>query len=163
MLRSVLPHPTLSAFLLLMWLLLNNTVASGHVVLGAVLALCMPLLTRRFWPETGRSGSWKAIPGYLGTLFLDIVVSNLSVARTTLSRNLDVRPGYVRVPLELRDGFAITILACTVSLTPGTVSVDLSGDQHSLLVHCLDLDDPDALVATIKQRYERPLREIFPC
>jgi len=162
-LRRVLPHPALSVFLLLMWLLLHNTVTSGHVVLGAVLAVAMPLLTRPFWPETDRLRSWKPFPRYVGTMLLDIVISNLAVARTVLSRELDVRPGYVRVPLELQDGFAITILACTVSLTPGTVSVDVSSDQRSLLVHCLDLEDPDEVVSTIKKRYERLLKEMFPC
>jgi len=161
--RNVFPHPALSTFLMLIWLLLNNTLAPGHVVLGIVLAVCMPLLTRQFWPETGGVSSWRSVLAYLAMVIVDIVVANLSVARTTLSPGLDLRPGYLRVPLELSDDFAITILASTVSLTPGTVSVDLSPDQRFLLVHCLDLDDPAVVVADIKQRYERPLREMFSC
>ena len=161
--HRVFPHPALSAFLLIIWLLLNNTLAAGHVVLGVALAVGMPLLTRRFWPESARVGSWKPVPGYILKVLLDIVLANLVVARTTLSPGLDLRPGYVRLPLELTDGFAITVLASTVSLTPGTVSVDVSADQTALLVHCLDLDDPAALVAEIKKRYERPLKEIFAC
>ena len=80
-----------------------------------------------------------------------------------MSPQLQLNPGYIRLPLDLADGFAITVLASTVSLTPGTVSVDLTPDRSALLVHCLDLDDPDALVAEIKQRYEEPLMEIFSC
>lgn len=58
---------------------------------------------------------------------------------------------------------AISLLVCVVSLTPGSVSADLSGDRRILLVHALDVPDADALVAEIKQRYEAPLKEVFPC
>jgi multicomponent K+:H+ antiporter subunit E len=66
------------------------------------------------------------------------------------------------VPLELQQPFAITLLASIISLTPGTVSANLSGDRRSLLVHDLDVEDADeTAVQRIKQRYEKPLMEIF--
>ena len=65
--------------------------------------------------------------------------------------------------LDLRDSFAITVLTSTVSLTPGTVSADVSEDRTRLLVHALHVEDPQALVAEIKQRYEGPIKEIFEC
>jgi multicomponent K+:H+ antiporter subunit E len=75
----------------------------------------------------------------------------------------DLQPGVVEVPLDLRDRFAITVLTSTVSLTPGTVSADVSEDRTRLLVHALHVEDPAALVAEIKQRYEGPIKEIFEC
>jgi len=75
----------------------------------------------------------------------------------------DLQPGFVEVPLDLRDSFAITVLTSTVSLTPGTVSADVSEDRTRLLVHALHVEDPQALVAEIKQRYEGPIKEIFEC
>jgi len=74
-----------------------------------------------------------------------------------------LRPGFVWFPVALTDPFAITVLASTISLTPGTVSVDLSEDARHLLIHSIDLDDAQALVDQIKQRYEGPLQEIFQC
>ena len=56
---------------------------------------------------------------------------------------------------------AITALAGTITLTPGTVSADLSADGRSLLVHCLETADPAATVSQIKERYDRRLKEIF--
>jgi multicomponent K+:H+ antiporter subunit E len=67
----------------------------------------------------------------------------------------------VTVPLELTTAEAITVLAGTITLTPGTVSADLSADGRALLVHCLEAPDPEGVVATIKERYERRLLEIF--
>jgi multicomponent K+:H+ antiporter subunit E len=69
----------------------------------------------------------------------------------------------VQYPLDLREDFSITLLASTVSLTPGTVSADVSADRGTLLIHALDVADEAALIAQIKQRYEAPLKEIFEC
>jgi multicomponent K+:H+ antiporter subunit E len=93
----------------------------------------------------------------------DIVIANLHIARLILGSPAKLRPAFVRMPLALRDEFAIVLLTSTVSLTPGTVSAEVSEDKRSLLIHALDVDDTDALVAQIQQRYEAPLQEIFPC
>jgi multicomponent K+:H+ antiporter subunit E len=74
-----------------------------------------------------------------------------------------LRPCFVVVPLDLRDELAISLLANTICLTPGTVSASLSADRRSLLVHALDCADPAALVTEIKQRFEAPLKEILEC
>jgi len=74
-----------------------------------------------------------------------------------------LRPAFVEVPLDIKDDFAITLLTSTVSLTPGTVSADISADASRMLVHALHVEDEAVLVDQIKQRYERRLKEIFEC
>ena len=101
--------------------------------------------------------------GFVVVVLYDIVVANVSVAIKVLGPLRSIRPGFVELPLELEDDFAIALLASTISLTPGTVSADVSPDRRTLLIHGLDVDDAAALVAEIKQRYERPLKEIFEC
>ena len=92
----------------------------------------------------------------------DILVANIEVAWIVLSvPNAKLKPAWIIIPLELRQPEAITVLAGTITLTPGTVSADLSDQGHSLLVHVLHTDDPDAVAADIKNRYERRLKEIF--
>jgi multicomponent K+:H+ antiporter subunit E len=92
----------------------------------------------------------------------DILVANVVVAWIVLFKpNARMRPTWVSIPLDIRTPEAITLLAGTITLTPGTVSADLSSEGHSLLVHCLDADDADAVRDQIKQRYERRLKEIF--
>jgi multicomponent K+:H+ antiporter subunit E len=102
---------------------------------------------------------------FLLKVLWDILVANLAVALLILGGQRFARPAFVAVPLELRTELAISILANTVSLTPGTVSAWLSPDRRTLLVHGLRVSDPDALAREIKTRYERPLRDIFepPC
>ena len=159
--RKWLPHPIVSAALLVFWLWLNNTLDPGHVVLGSILGWVLPLLTRRFWPEQERvSRAWRLLP-FAGVVLGDIVTANLRVARAVLSPADRLRPGFVRVPLDLRSDVGIAVLANTISLTPGTLSADLTEDRKALLIHYLDESDPQALVADIKRRYERRLQEVF--
>ncbi len=99
---------------------------------------------------------------YILVVLWDIVIANITVARIILfKRDSDREPNWVCVPLDLRTPEAITVLAGTITMTPGTVSCDLSAQGHNLLVHCLDAPDPAAVRDEIKQRYERRLKEIF--
>jgi multicomponent K+:H+ antiporter subunit E len=161
MFRRLFPHPIGSATLAVFWLWLNNTLAPGHVLLGALLGWALPLLTRRFWPEQERvTQTWRLLP-FAGVVLADIVTANLRVARAVLMPADRLRPGFVSVPLDLRSDVGIAVLANTVSLTPGTLSADLTPDRRELVVHYLDERDPQALVADIKQRYERRLLQVF--
>jgi multicomponent K+:H+ antiporter subunit E len=94
------------------------------------------------------------------------VIANLQVAAIILGPLSRLRPAFVRVPLDLRTDFAVTVLASTVTLTPGTVSVEIEDDgngRRRLIVHVLRCLDADDMVRTIKERYERRLREILEC
>lgn len=153
----------LSVLLLLVWLLLVDSFAIGHWLLGAFLGVCIPLLTNRLL--VGRSQEWHPLLllKLLVLVMWDILVANIQVARLTLGPIERLRPAFVEVPIELENDLAISVLVSIVSLTPGSVSSDLSDDRKTLLVHGLDVPDKAALIAEIKQRYEAPLKEIFPC
>lgn len=161
-LRSrLLPAPGLSLVLWVSWLMLNESVSAGHLLLGAALALVVPWFTERYRPDKpALRGALTACRLALVVL-ADIVKSNLIVARQVLGPESRVRPAFVWVPLDIRDPHGIVALAAIITLTPGTLSSDLSEDRRHLLVHALHVEDAEALVADIKQRYESPLREIF--
>ena len=158
-----LPHPALSAFLVLTWLLLNNNVGPGYLVMGILLGLAIPAFTRRFWPEAPRVSHWTALGRYLLMVLWDILLANMAVARLVFEANDQLRPAFIEMPIRLTDEFAITVLTSTISLTPGTVSADVSHDKRWLLIHCLSLEDEQELLDGIQQRYEAPLMEIFRC
>ena len=161
-LRRVLPHPFLSLTLLVVWVALVNEVTPGSAVLGALIGLLLPMATRPFWPDRPRLRRPLKAAAYLGIVLHDIVVANIQVARLILfRRNDELRSAYVTVPLELTSPEAITVLAGTITMTPGTLSAELSADGRALLVHGLDVPDPPGLVAEIKSRYEARLLEIF--
>ena len=164
--RPWLPHPLLSAVLLVAWLWLNNTVHPGHIVLGSLLAVAIPYLTRRFWPEPIVVDRPLRVIQYVAIVSYDIILANLQLAALILGPVSRLRPAFVRVPVDLRTDFAVTMLASTVTLTPGTVSVDVEGnvaDGRRLVVHVLRCVDEQELVQSIKDRYERRLQEIFEC
>jgi multicomponent K+:H+ antiporter subunit E len=158
-----LPHPRLSLFVALVWLALANEISVGAVVMGLTLGLLMPIATGPFWPDPPQLRRPLKVLEYCGVVVWDIILANLQVARLILRVPNDrLRSRYVTVPLALTSPEAITVLAGTITMTPGTVSAELSADGRALLVHGLDVPDPEALVADIKSRYEARLLEIFP-
>jgi multicomponent K+:H+ antiporter subunit E len=162
MIRKLFPHPYLSVLLTIVWLMLANSLSLGGLVLGVILGIAIPILTSPYWPDRPTIRNWPMIIEYALIVLWDIVVANVAVARIILfMRNEDMRPCWVIIPLELTHPEAITTLAGTITMTPGTVSSDLSADRKSLLVHCLHAPDPNSVRDEIKHRYERRLKEIF--
>jgi len=159
--RGWLPAPLLSAVLFTVWLLLNNTLDPAHIVLAAALALVVPRFTERLRPDKPRLQRPATIVRLGFTVLWDIVVSNIEVARRILGPEAAINPRFVWVPLDIRDPNGILALAGIITMTPGTLTADLSEDRRFLLVHAFDVNDEAALIAQIKARYEKPLREIF--
>jgi multicomponent K+:H+ antiporter subunit E len=157
----LLPQPVTSSALLLTWLLLHNSISVGLVVSGVALAVLFPLGTQRFWPEYPRIVRALPLVRLIAVVLHDIVIANLRMVVLILGPKSRLRPRFIIVPVSLREPFPTTLLANIISLTPGTVSVNLSGDRRSLLVHDLDVEDPESAVQRIKNRYEKPLMEIF--
>lgn len=161
-LRRLFPHPLLTVLLTLVWLLLVNRFSLNSLLFGLFLGIVIPFITRPYWPNRPNLRNPRMIAEYILIVLWDIAVANVVVAGLILfRRNADLRPNWVCIPLELRTPEAITVLAGTITLTPGTVSSDLSSGGHNLLVHCLNAPDPDAVRDAIKRRYERRLMEIF--
>lgn len=161
MLKRWLPHPLLSLLLLLVWLLLNNTVAMGHVVLGAGLAVVIPFLTIGFWPEQVRVRRPWVLLKFTVVVLWDIVVANLHVAVLILGSTRKLQPAFMVLELDIRSPLGVSLLANTISLTPGTVSCEVSADRRQLLVHALHVTDVAASIREMKQRYEQPLMEVL--
>lgn len=156
------PHPIMTVMLAIVWVLLQNEVSAGMAVFGLILGVIIPRVTAAWWPDRPSGMRPLKMVAYIILVLWDIVIANVQVAWIVLTRrNKNLRPAWVVIPLDLRSPEAITILAGTITLTPGTVSADLSNTGHCLLVHALDAPDPDAVRDEIKQRYEARLKEIF--
>jgi multicomponent K+:H+ antiporter subunit E len=157
-----LPFPLVFVLLLAMWLLLNQTLAPGHILFGSVLALCLSWILAVLRED----GVVVRHPGVIIRLAVlvaaDIVRSNLAVARIIFSPGLRKSPsGFVEIPLELRNPYGLAVLACIITATPGTLWVDFNSATGLLTIHVLDLVDRQAWIDTIKGRYEWRLQEIF--
>ncbi|MFM9427140.1 multicomponent K+:H+ antiporter subunit E [Variovorax sp. GrIS 2.14] len=157
-----LPSPPLSLALFIVWLLLNQSMDYSTLLLAAILAIAVPLLTRSLRPATVRMQRPGVALMLVGRVMVDLSVSAWTVARMLLTRRTaDIHSAFVKVPLQMRDPNGLAVLAMILCLTPGTAWAELSFDSSVLLIHVFDVDDEAAFIAQVQQRYERPLMEIF--
>jgi multicomponent K+:H+ antiporter subunit E len=160
---AILSAPFTILGVAVLWVLLSSSIAPGTIVLGLAVGVLVAWTSAAYWPDRPRLRHPLKILAYIGIVIWDIVVSSIEVTRLILTRRgSGLRSHFVTVPLDVTSPEAIAVLAGTITMTPGTVSADLSADGTKLLVHCLETDDPDATVAGIKRRYEDRLKEIFP-
>lgn len=162
MTRRLLPHPALSVLLVLVWVAMLNNVSAGGLLVGLAVGWLVPLFTSRYWPNKPKLRWGLPTLAYITVVLWDIVVANFHVAWLILfRRSASLRSAWLVVPLDVRSPEAITALAATISLTPGTVSADVAADGRSLLIHALDVGDAAAEVTRIKTRYETRLMRVF--
>ena len=162
MIARLFPHPGLTALLVLIWVLLSNSLSRGTLVLAVILGLAIPILTARYWLDRPHLRSPLRLVSYIALVVRDVIVANFQVARIVLFMPPDqIRSAWITVPIDLPSPEAVTMLAGTITLTPGTVTADVSADGRALLIHCLHAPDPDATRDDIKTRYESRLKRIF--
>lgn len=159
----LLPQPVITLGIIGLWMILATSPSLGNLLLAAFLGVSVPWLSQGFWPDRPRIA--RPLAGIL--LFVrvvgDIIIANWEVARLVLGPIDRLKPAFIDVPLDIDDPFVATLLASIVSLTPGTVSIDIDRASNLLHIHALNVPDEGDLIATIKRRYEAPLKEVFGC
>ena len=160
--KRLLPFPLLSAGLLALWLLLNQSLSLGQLLLGTLVAVVMPLLMAPLRPASGPISRPLVLARLILRVGGDVVLSALDVGRGVLvNRQRAPRGSFVVVPLALRDAHALAALAMITAVVPGTVWSELAPDRSALLLHVFDVDDEASFIEHFKTRYEKPLLEIF--
>lgn len=160
--RRWLPFPLISICLLAMWLLLNQSISPGQILLGSVLVVIGGWLLRAVQAPKQSIRNPLAIIRLSFVVLHDIIRSNIAVAGIVLSpRRREIKSGFITIPLDIRNPYGLSILACIVTATPGTLWVNFNSASNTLLLHVLDLIDEETWIDTIKGRYERLLLEIF--
>jgi len=162
---ALFPSPLVSVTVFVVWLLLNDTLDPAHLLLAAALAVVVPRLTASIGTGAPRIRRWDVAVRLALIVLWDIVKSNIEVARRILGPEHAIQPLFVWVPLDLKSPHGVLTLAGMITMTPGTISAELSPDRRHLLVHALHVEGgaagAEALVAGIKARYEQPLIRIF--
>ena len=149
------------AILLLLWLFLNDSLSVGQIILGVLLAALFSWAAHPLRPLKSAMKHPLVILQLFVHVVIDIVISNLAVLRQIWlgKEKANVTPGFLCIPLTIRDPHALASLACIITFCPGTVWADYS--DNVLTLHVLDLKDEEAWRKTIHERYEAPLKEIF--
>ena len=152
-------------FLFALWFLLTSTFNSQEFLLGIFICFVIALITCKFYIKLGfPSLSFKKIYlffVYILVLFYEILKANIDVALRVIRPSLPINPGVVVIKTGLKSDIAKTILANSITLTPGTFTLDIQGNK--LLVHWIDVEatDVDSATDIIGERFEKYLRVIF--
>lgn len=153
----------LIATMFTIWLLLNNSMSAGHLLLGAALAVLLGLASMTMRPLQPQLRRLHLGLGLFIVVLIDIMRSNINVGRIILGLvpSHEVRSGFLDIPLELSDPHGLAVLSTIVTSTPGTIWAAHDEENKVLTLHVLDLKDEAGWIRTIKERYERPLIGIF--
>ncbi|WP_058833828.1 Na+/H+ antiporter subunit E [Luteimonas abyssi] len=160
--KRMFPSIPQSITVFLFWLLMAEDYSASNMLMALLLAWLMPQIATRLEREFAQLGKLRILPKLGAMLVWDIIKANVTVALQVLGPESRLKSDFLWVPLDLTNIHAISALAAVITLTPGTVTAQLSSDRRYLLIHCLNVDDPEAMIADIKRRYEAPLREVFP-
>ena len=162
LMRRWLRYPLLWALLFALWLLLNETLSAGHIILGGLVAFGATLGFGALQAPRVTIRATRAALELAALVAADVVRSNIAVGRIVLSRGTSERTSdFVHIPLELRNPAGLAALACIITACPGTAWARYDSRRSVLTMHILDLVDRQAWIDTIKHRYETRLLEIF--
>lgn len=160
--RRILPYPVLSLALLAMWLLLHNSASPATLLSGAILAIAAPWILRSLEAERLMLKKPLALLKLAGIVVFDMVRSNIAVGAVIYGAKRSTRAAsFVAIPLDMRNRYGLSILATIITCTPGTLWVEYDSARSRVLLHVLDVVEPDYWVGLIKGRYERLLMEGF--
>jgi len=161
MMRTVLRWFYLPTILLGLWLLLNDSMSTGNIVLGAALALFFGWESRSLRPLRSQPKRPLVAIKLVCRVAIDILHSNLAVAHNVWISRDDITPGFIKIPLTMKDPHGLAALSCIITYTPGTVWSEYAEREGILTLHVLDLKDEQYWIHKIQDDYERPLKEIF--
>lgn len=141
--------------LAVVWAAITANFSADNLALGFVLGFLVLYFAR---PVIGSTGYVRRLAQAIalgGFVIWELLLSNLRVAYDVIRPRPRLQPGVIAVPLDVRTDAEITLLANLITLTPGSLSLDVSADRRTLYIHAMDIDDPDALRRKIKDGFER--------
>ncbi len=159
--KRILGWLYLPTLLLGLWLLLNDSISPGNIVLGAVLALFFGWASQALRPLRARPRKPLTALKLMWRVSIDIFNSNLEVARIIWVGVAEISPGFIKIPISMKDPHGLAALSCIITYTPGTVWSEYAEEEGLLTLHVLDLKDEAYWINKIQYDYERPLKEIF--
>ncbi|WLD92159.1 Na+/H+ antiporter subunit E [Alkalihalobacillus sp. AL-G] len=144
----------------LIWMFLSETYTFVSFLIGFVIGIFLLLLLNRFIPDTFYFNYVVAIWRLILLFIKELFIANIDVLKMVYKPKLDMQPGIIALPTELRSNWEITLLANLITLTPGTLSVDVSSDNRFIYIHAMDLPDVDEVITQIKETFEKAIKDV---
>ncbi|MGN7375386.1 Na+/H+ antiporter subunit E [Bacillus halotolerans] len=150
----------LNVFLAFCWMFLSNDASAAGFITGFILGMISLFFFRRFLAHPFYL--WKTFS--IIKLFLifirELYLANISVLKTVLSPKLDIKPGIFAFKTELTKDWEITLLSLLITLTPGTLVMDISDDRTILYIHAMDIEDAEKAIFDIRESFEKAIQEV---
>jgi multicomponent Na+:H+ antiporter subunit E len=151
----------INILLALAWAAVSGSFTQLNLIFGFALGLFALYLIREQVGTNGYFERSRKIVSLAALFFYELVISAVRVLMLVIRPRLNIKPGIIAYPLKVDRDFEITLLANLITLTPGTLSVDVSGDRRHLYVHALDCSNPEAMKQDIANGFERKILEAF--
>lgn len=150
----------LNFFIALVWMFMSTSFTASTFVIGLLIGLLLIIITRRFFTE--RLYIWRLWAAFkLALLFFkELTLSNISVLKVILRPKMNIQPMIFAMPTDLEHDWEITLLSSLITLTPGTIVLYVSDDQRTLYIHAIDVDDVDDAIDSIKNSFEKAIKEV---
>ena len=151
----------INVLLAIIWAAVTGIYNLPNIAFGFLLGVFALSLIREQVGSVGYFSRLRKVATLALVFLYELVLSTIRVAITVLSPNMNLKPGIFAYKLEVDRDFEITVLANLITLTPGTLSVDVSDDKQYLYVHAIDCSDVDATRHDIATSFERRILEAF--
>jgi multicomponent Na+:H+ antiporter subunit E len=151
----------LNLLLALAWISLTGEISEENFVFGFILGYGMLWLWRGLLGNSTYFLKVFRVINFVLYFLKELVIANIRVAIEVLTPNLKVKPAIVAIPLSVKSSQKITLLANLITLTPGTLSLDVSDDKKTLYVHTMYMGDADDFRRSIKEGFEKRVQEVF--
>ncbi|AWR85897.1 Na+/H+ antiporter subunit E [Meiothermus taiwanensis] len=148
--------------LTIFWMAVTEAFTLENFLVGFVISFLILLLARPLFDAPSRryfTLAWK-LPRFVLLMLWEIVLSSLRVAQAVLSPRMPIQPGIIAYPLEVKSDLEITLLANLITLTPGTLSLDVSSDRKVLYVHGMFVDDAQKVIESTRESLEKAVLEV---
>ncbi|MNJ38908.1 Na+/H+ antiporter subunit E [Paenibacillus bouchesdurhonensis] len=150
----------LNFLIAVVWMFLNNNWSASGGIVGYVVGLALIGMFSRFWPQGIYMRKVWSILKLLVLFIKELFKSSFVVMGQVISPKLNIRPGIFSYTTELTSDWEVTILANLITLTPGTLTIDVSRDGSTLYIHAMDIDDVDELCSQIRSTFEKAIMEV---
>mgnify|MGYP002863294486 FL=1 len=142
------------------WLLFTGVYSMLNFIEGAIVSAVLVLITRVVKPFRIYTVKLFRLVGFIFYFLYELVLANLKIAWDIITPRHRMTPGIVAVPLDAKTDLEITLLSTCITLTPGTLSLDISDDKKLLFVHVMYFDTAENVIREIKNGFERRILEI---
>ncbi|WP_453994168.1 Na+/H+ antiporter subunit E [Bacillus nitroreducens] len=150
----------LNIFIAFAWMFIANSYDFGSFFGGFLIGLLLIFVLRRSFSHRFYLHNVWAVIKLIFIFFRELILSNYAIMKVVVKPKLDIKPGIFALPIELEKDWEILTLSNLITLTPGTLVMDISDDKKLLYIHSMDLQDVDAAISSIKNTFEKAIMEV---